>query len=341
MSMFDDVLGLGRTSSVTEGAVEFEPELENCTLESAEDLSEDIDLNDFMLEAAFNTERNMMAIDAAIMCEEYSYLREHGTEMVYEAGAISNIIEAAKNAVMRAWNTIQSYLKAAQKAISETSDENFKKKYQKKTENISSVKIKGSSKLWYAKGAFEHGLSTVYKGLEQCAEDIKASSPNKDVSKVLQKQFKVKSDEDIRAAIDTAVGVVKKSDMVDFDASVKSAWTILEYYPKMKSDLKQMYNNSKGIINKAISGLKDLEKEAKKKNVIPTEESKKIHEKVKLANKCSGYLVYANRAAVKFVNQGRAQAKAVILAAARKSATGESATVTDEGTSFLANINLV
>ena len=339
MSMFDDVLGLGRTGYVNE-SVDFEPELENCTLESANALSEDIDLNDFMLEAAFNTERNMMAIDSAIMCEEYAYLRKNGTEMVYEAGSISNIIQAAKSAVMKAWDTIQSYLKSVQKAINDTSENNFRKKYQNRTKDISTVKIKGSKKLFYVKGVFEYGLKDVFSGLETCAEKIKASASTEDADSIFTSQFNIKNGEDIRTVIDTRIGVVKKSDMGEFEASVSDAWETFNSASKMKDDIKDLYNKSKSVINKAISGLKDLEKEAKKKGVIPTEESKKIHEKVKLANRCSGYLVYANRAAIKFINQGKAQAKAVIVAAARKAATGEGATI-GEGASFLANIDLV
>lgn len=343
MSMFDDVLGLGRTGYVNE-SVDFEPELENCTLESAEDLSEDIDLNEFMLEAAFNTERNMSAIDAAIMCEEYAYLLNHGTEMVYEAGSISNIVQAARNAVLRAWDTIQKYLKAVRNAINTTAENSFIKKYENKTKSVTTVKIKGSDKLFYNPTTLKNAVKVTFDGLKKCAEDLKNKGNDFDAKAMFNTALGVqvsdsKTDE-YKKAIDEKIGIVKKSDMKDFDAKVQDAWTTYKASTDTKTYVKDLYDKSKKATNDAISALKLIERDAKTKKVIPTDESKKVHEKVKAANMFSGLLVYANRAAIKFVNQGKAQAKAVILGAVRKAATGEGATV-GESTSFLANIDLV
>lgn len=339
MSMFDDVLGLGRTAEVQESA-EFEPELENYTLENAKELSDDIDLNEFMIEAAFNNERNMVAIDNAIMCEEYSYLRENGTEMVYEAGTISNIIEAAKKAVMKVWETIQSYLKSVQNAINATAEANFKKKYGT-IASTGSVKINGSKALF---DTSEARVKQAFNMLKQCATAIGDAKSAESAEKTISKLFKVKSVDMAQEAIDKMIGVVKKSDMAAFDASVTDAWKFLDSYSSMKTAVKTLYGESKKLVSDVIKSLKALEKEAKAKKVIPTEDSKKIHDRVKLANKCSSLIIYANRAAVKKINQGRSQAKAVIIAVAKnnakKSAT-EAAQVESATGSYLDNIEFV
>ena len=344
MSMFDDVLGLNRTTLIDESTT-MEPELENCTLENATDLSSDIDLNDFMLEAAFNTERNMMAIDAAIMCEEYSYLRTYGTEMVYEAGAISNIIEAAKSAVMKAWETIQSYLKAIQKAINTTIENHFIRKYENNTKSIPYVKIKGSPDLFYTDAALKSAVKVVFSGLENCAVGLKEQNAKFNAKSMFNRELGAKASEnntdEYRKAIDNKIGIVKKSDMEEFNANVEDAWTTYKSALNTKSYVKDLYSTSKKAVNTAISALKAAERDAKTKKILPTEESRKIHEKVKAANMFSGLLVYANRSTIKLINQGKAQAKAVILAAARKAATGESAGLMDDATSFLSNITIV
>ena len=338
MSMLDDVLGLGRTGAVQESA-EFEPELENCTLESATDLSDDIDLNEFMIEAAFNNERNMIAIDNAIMCEEYSYLLNNGSEMVYEAGTISNIIEAAKKAVLKVWDTIQSYLKSVQNAINATAEANFKKKY-RTIASVGSVKINGSKALF---DTSEARVKQAFNMLKQCATAIGDAKSAETAENTVNKLFKVKSMDKVQEAIDKMVGVVKKSDMDAFEASATDAWKFLDSYSSMKATVKTLYGESKKLVSDVIKSLKDLEKNAKTKKIIPTEESKKIHDRVKLANKCSSLIIYTNRASVKKINQGRSQAKAVIIAIAKKNAEAkqEAAQVESATGSYLDNIEFV
>lgn len=339
MSMFDDVLGLGRTGAVQE-SVEFEPELENYTLESAKELSDDIDLNEFMIEAVFNNERNMVAIDNAIMCEEYSYLRENGTEMVYEAGTISNIIQAAIKSVTRVWETIQSYLQAVQKAINETAEANFKKKYET-IAKTGSVKIKGSKNLF---DTTTKSISNTFSTLNKCVTAVSDNSSRDAAEDTIKTNFKVKSISAIQETIDDMIGVVKKSDMDSFDASATDAWKFLNSYSSMKALVKNLYTESKKLVSNTIKNLKDLEKKAKTKKVVPTEESKRIHDRVKLANKCASLIIYTNRAAVKKINQGRSQAKAVIIAVAKnnaKESATEAAQVESATGSYLDNIEFV
>ena len=108
MSMFDDVLGFGRTSVAESMEVDtLEPEIAGMSLEEAADIDEDP--MDFMLSVAYENEMNMMNLNAAIVAEEYIYLRENGEEMVTEAGKIESIISRAKQMITKSGTAVCIY----------------------------------------------------------------------------------------------------------------------------------------------------------------------------------------------------------------------------------------
>ena len=134
MSMFEDVMGFGRTSVMESMMGGFEPELEETTLESVEELGDGVDPMDFMLQVAYENEMNMKNLDIAIMAEEYVFLRESGQEMVYEDTKLQSIIDKFKSGVKWLWEQIQKFFKTVQKKFDEILklDDRFLDKYKDK-----------------------------------------------------------------------------------------------------------------------------------------------------------------------------------------------------------------
>lgn len=323
MSMFDDVLGFGRTDFVNESV---EPELENDALENTEPLVEGCDPMEFMIECAYQNELNMRSIDEAIMCEEYKYLRENGTEMIYEAGTFSNIVDKAKAAVLRVWNKIKKFIADQVRKFQDKSIDNFLSKYEDKAKKVGSIKIVGYPKAFAKANNLSSEYSVWFDGLVDFAamlvdkantasdkEEIKLDDKSERVKKVYAKDDKSKQ----YALFDT---LDKKE---TFTADVNTAINVLKNYTKSKDALKTAYDKSKKAVDNQIKGLKALEKQAKKHKVIPTQLSRNYHIIIKEINNCSTMLAKLNREFVRFLNIVRAQAKAAVVTAAKQSGASE------------------
>lgn len=328
MSMFDDVLGLGRAAAIDESAG-FEPEIEDCTLENVEELSEDIDLDEFIMEAAFNNERNMMAIDKAIMCDEYMYLRENGQELVYEEGRISGILNTALQSVLKVWENIQKYLAAITKAIRDTEYNIFKDKYSKLVEG-KSVKIKGDKNLLYTDTSISVKAISLFGAIGKLGSEW--YSGTEDPETYVKGKIGLKDND----TVDSLVGVVSKSKFKDVTVTSREAFATLSAYSGAKSAIKDMFKQNKKAIDNEI---KSIKKSSKRKD-RSEDDAKKIHTGVKTLNVLNKYLVATNRSAVKYINQGRAMAKAAIIAMA-KEAKGSTQATGESTTSYLDNIELV
>ena len=169
MSMMDNILGMGRYGYVNES---WEPELQYDDVDSVEPLARGVDSMEFMMESIFNNELNMRNLDTAIMCEEYAYLRENGTEMVYEAGTITNIIEKAKKAILKLWNDIQKFLKDQIEKFTSKAEDRFLKKYESKAKD-KKVKIKGDPNLFtYGVESTVGDITKLLQALETSAKEI-------------------------------------------------------------------------------------------------------------------------------------------------------------------------
>lgn len=332
MSMFDDVLGFGR-SSVMESltADTLEPEIAGMTLEEAADIDEDP--MDFMLKVAYENEMNMMNLDAAIVAEEYIYLRENGEEMVTEAGKIESIISRAKQMIMSLWNKIQSFFKTVLKKIDEALhlDKRFLDKYKSKAVKYS-AKVKGDVALLEIEAIGDNGIdlldklaalgTTIY---DRIRRDENAKNTNVDVvNKIFMKEFGG-SQEGIETPKDIMKAILKKNkdDAAMVTVAGKDAVDAFEKSPKVKEKLKKAYDTNKKGINNQLKTVKKMESVAKKFRVIPTDESKYIHVTVKSLNKIGSYMTMVNRTYVKLINRSRSFCKAVIISAAAKADSGD------------------
>lgn len=324
MSMFDDVMGIGR-SSVLENVNEdtFEPEIEATSLEEAADIEGDV--MDFALQMAYENEMNMMKLDAAIVAEEYIYLRENGQEMVAEAGKLDSIINKAKSMVQSAWNKIQSFFKEVMKKIDESLklDDRFLKKYEEKAKG-KSAKVKGTIALADPDAMYNEAKS-IYEEIKGYAKyiydqvDDKKPLSDADVEKHLKflvtKDGSTDANEFLKGMIDGY-----KKDAGEVTVTAKKAIDGFVAGKKAKANLKDAYNKNKDAINIMLKGLKKYEASAKKWKVVSTDQSKKIHVSVKQTNKCITYLTMTNRAYVKAINLSRSFCKAVIVSAASEGA---------------------
>ena len=332
MSMFDDVLGFGR-SSVMESMTDdtLEPEIAGMTLEEAADIDEDP--MDFMLKVAYENEMNMMNLDAAIVAEEYIYLRENGEEMVTEAGKIESIISRAKQMIMSLWNKIQSFFKTVLKKIDEALhlDKRFLDKYKSKAVKYS-AKVKGDVALLEIENIGDNGIdlldklaalgTTIY---DRIRRDENAKNTNVDVvNKIFMKEFGG-SQEGIETPKDIMKAILKKNkdDAAMVTVAGKDAVDAFEKSPKVKEKLKKAYDTNKKGINNQLKTVKKMESVAKKFRVIPTDESKYIHVTVKSLNKIGSYMTMVNRTYVKLINRSRSFCKAVIISAAAKADSGD------------------
>ena len=332
MSMFDDVLGFGRTSVAESMEVDtLEPEIAGMSLEEAADIDEDP--MDFMLSVAYENEMNMMNLNAAIVAEEYIYLRENGEEMVTEAGKIESIISRAKQMIMSLWNKIQSFFKAVLKKIDEALhlDKRFLDKYKSKAVKYS-AKVKGDVALLEIEKIGDNGIdlldklaalgTTIY---DRIRRDENAKNTNVDVvNKIFMKEFGG-SQEGIETPKDIMKAILKKNkdDAAMVTVAGKDAVDAFEKSSKVKEKLKKAYDTNKKGINNQLKTVKKMESVAKKFRVIPTDESKYIHVTVKSLNKIGSYMTMVNRTYVKLINRSRSFCKAVIISAAAKADSGD------------------
>lgn len=350
MSMFDDVLGFGR-SSVMESltADTLEPEIAGMTLEEAADIDEDP--MDFMLRVAYENEMNMMNLDAAIVAEEYLYLRENGEEMVTEANKLGSIVEKAKQMIQGLWAKIQAFFKSVTRKIEDkiALDERFCKKYEDKVKGKYAL-VKGTAKLMN----FE-AMSTKAKEIMDEIRTMAETELN-DASKTENPTFSDKDDFKARLAKavggnntndDTAKAAMKsiikdykgEKDAKPVRVSATDAIDSLRQAKDNKRQIKDAYEENKKAINVWLKSLKKLETSLKKFKVIPTEMSKNVHKSVKNLNLAGSALTLVDRQFIKAINMGRSFCKAAIAQAASRQVEDKDATA--ESGSLIESFNLL
>lgn len=332
MSMFDDVLGMGRTSSIMEGALE--PEVEEITMESVEDIPDYMEPMEFLTQVACEQEMNMQRLDMAIMAEEYVYLRENGEEMVTESGTIQNIIDKFKKGVDWLWSKITAFFKTVQKKLQDAIklDDRFLEKYADAKKCNVKIKIHTAFDSTDTAEAFVAG-ETLFTGMAATAMDVYANlgtTRKKTADEILQKYYKdlfgVANLKAGKGEASTAKNIMKKfyKDSTDSDSKLakdrefdpKTAVADFKKSKDTKEKLKKSYASNKKIINTFYKAAKKMESVTKTGRVIPTDESKNIHVSVKILNKIGKDITIVDKTMVKVINAQRSLAKQVIVRAA-------------------------
>lgn len=334
MSMFDDVLGFGRTSVAESMEVDtLEPEIAGMSLEEAADIDEDP--MDFMLRVAYENEMNMMNLDAAIVAEEYMYLRENGQEMVYEEGKIKSVINRFKEWVQKLWAKIQSFFRAVFDKVESLvrSDKKFIEKYEKAAKDKKSGKIKGVKAYYEEHQAIVPNANNLISSIKTEVEALKNLSETGKQGKKDQIFTKLKIGDGSTKDLLKAININLAKAAVEMDnVDTSKAITILKSAQDDKSLLKKTYDENKGAVNAMIKVAKTMEKDFNR-----NENSKKasaVHDNIAIMNKLGSIMTSVDRIAVKAVNTSRTMAKAVILSAIKKSndsgkAKNESASLID------------
>lgn len=335
MSMFDDVMGFGRTSVMESMMGEFEPEVEETTLESVDALDESVDPMDFILQVAYENEMNMKNLDMAIMAEEYMFLRESSQEMVYEDLKMQSIIDKFKAGVKWLWENIQKFFKTVMKKIDETLklDQRFLDKYEKKAAGktamvmgIAGFDVNNISKIGQTVIANISDLSGMVFDDLQNDKTTKYDDVQTLIKEVLGEATKGEADTPKAVTKAMLKGASKKKEQ-QFKAD--EAIKLFKESKAAKAELKSFYNENKKTINAQIKAAKKMEAAAKRFKVVPTETSKAIHGTVKVLNKLGSLMTLTNRTFVKLINMARAQYKAIIVAAAAKEVKTESTSIID------------
>ena len=332
MSMFDDVLGFGRSSVMESMTGGFEPEVEETTLESVSALDESVDPMDFILQVAYENEMIMKNLDMAIMAEEYMFLRESGQEMVYEGSAITSIIDKFKAGVKWLWENIQKFFKSVMKKIDDALklDQRFLDKYKKKAAGKTAM-IAGNKALMDTDSVKTQAELLMNKIADKSREVFDELEKNDnaisyDTIDDIMKDLGIGENYFSNAI----KGVAPKKEQQKFSAD--DAITQFEKSKKVKDGIKKIYSDNKKVINEHIKAAKKMESAAKKHKIVPTETSKAIHSTVKVLNKLGSTLTLTNKTYVKIINLARAQYKAIIVAAAAKATsenTNESVSIID------------
>lgn len=333
MSMFDDVLGLGRTAAFNEAV---EPELANDDFDSIESLDESVDSMDFMMESIFTNEMNMERIDRAIMCEEYTYLRENGEEMVYEAGKIETIISKAKATVLRLWNQIQKFLKTQADKIVTKMDTAFLKKYEDKAKGKTGY-VKGALSLLEVEKTKTAAIAVI-GNLKKAAIDVADKAFAEKDAEFVEWEDWVKQHNDPKDRALTGLADAKdRREEQNFSAD--KAIAAFKEILAAKNSIKSVYSAAKDTVNGQLKALKKMESSLKKFKVIPTEASSNVHKAVRTVNKIGSTMAVVCRTFCKRLNMSKSMCKAIIISAAAKDRPKTESTIV--GGSFLDNVELL
>lgn len=339
MSMFDDVMGFGRTSVVESMMGEFEPEVEETTLESVAALDESVDPMDFILQVAYENEMNMKNLDMAIMAEEYMFLRESSQEMVYEETKMQSIIDKFKSGVKWLWENIQKFFKTVMKKIDDTLklDQRFLDKYKNKAAGKTAM-VNGTASLMDISSIGDEGknlIGNIAKKSSIIYDQLSRDNAIGNFSDATWKNvyktigIEITDENDTPKAVMRALLKGKKAEKTTQQFKADDAIEQFSKSKEVRTALKEHYNENKKTVNAQIKAAKKMESAAKKFKVVPTDTSKAIHATIKVLNKLGSLMTMVNRTYVKMINMARAQYKAIIVSAAAKDVKTESTSIID------------
>ena len=327
--IFDTLFGEGRTIA-TESTIN--PEIAGITMDSVEECAGDP--FEFATAIMYENEMAMNNLDLAVMCCEYAYLKENGTEMVYEAGVLKNFIDGAKKKVKEWWGKIVSFFKKVFNYVANfvRTDEQFVKKYEaaaKKAGTVKGLNLKGynydiavpammmrviNDELSLAQiEDGDHDNDKIEKDLDiirgkVClyrGKPVLASEFTKELNKVL----KGGSDEKEMISVWDCSKAIEE---------IKNA-------KKTKEALQKLFDKSKALANKATSELTTIETVAiKAEKADPNSKEKQIasqaaHNAVKLVSSMLSIATMINNQGSKMITANNRQNRAFTTKALSKS----------------------
>lgn len=276
--MVGDVLGMGR-SSVLEGFMggSVDPEIEAITLESVSEIPDFVDPASYAMQLAYACEMNLTSMNLDILAEEYVYLRENGTEMVYESVNLSNIVKRFKEWVKKLWEKITSFFKTlfvkigAQTTSVKKMLEVYKDAGAKSDSVTVSTIVPAKTTPSGVGDKAETIINNIYKAVNDLYGKMKGSEEEKAGTFTEEQLKKQKTGDDLKALSNTVVGsdectqktVAKKLGVEDKDKvsmTGKEAYASLKEYVGAEGEFKSVYAVNKGVIDGMIKAAKELER---------------------------------------------------------------------------------
>lgn len=277
-SAFAEASGLGASRYLNEA--DLAEEMDRLEAMPAAEMEGDIE--DMYVEAMVANEKNLNTIMMSVVAEEYQYLLENGTEMVYEGAKLDAFFEKVKSFLDKAWQKIRSIFDKALNNIKAwtATDAKFVQKYKKQIEaatgNIckiaDSYKIDKStltSNVYSDVATNMRGVINIKKkGAEAGKEDI--------TDWISLKIYGVygQTREEALTVYKNKIGLGKK-DVVDI--SGKEVVAELENGKTNKNNIKIWYNDAKKAIASMKKQVEDAKREAAKKSTVDDSSSSYSH----------------------------------------------------------------
>ena len=263
MSMFDQIMKVNESSQVT-----FEPEIQDITIESAEDLNAATDIMEDALNITFENDMFMQRMNLAIISEEYEYLRNNGEELVWEGGKLASIRDTFIGWVKSFLGKIASLFKKAIQAIKDKANANTK--WLKMKPLVDTVQIANGYDPECLKAAnIKSRADAVFTCLEDALNKFSVDAYN-------EGDVKVENDENIKSA-DAKLKDLESDFYKQGQHTYKvvDAATFLRDYANCRKSLSSLYDRTKKVADGIIKDMKDMCKDEKKSDT--TKEVKGIN----------------------------------------------------------------
>ena len=333
----DTILGMGRTS-IFESAID--DEIASISIDTVEECAGDP--FEFLTAAYYESDMNMMKINQAIMVCEYAYLKENGTEMVYESNVVTSMFRNIGEGIKKAWRKICEFFKSIFSWLENAirSDKKFVEKYEKKIKDITgSVNIGDFKGYSYSTSASKYSDNPAVadvaskmmgdiKGTAISVKDLANGEITKDtnaeeyVAGIREKALGEKCDKsdfpkkltELFRGAELNQKEFSKSDLESYLEVVKNA-------KSTKAGLKATYSAAKGAVDGLLKAVKALEKKAAAddgKKASESDNAKAYHVAGTIINSCTNMLTMINNKAGKALTAHNRQCKAIVTKAVNK-----------------------
>lgn len=278
-SAFAEASGLGASGYLNEA--DLAEEMDRLEAMPAAEMEGDIE--DMYVEAMVANEKNLNTIMMSVVAEEYQYLLENGTEMVYEGAKLDAFFDKVKSFLDKAWQKIRSIFDKALNNIKAwtATDAKFVQKYKKQIEaatgNIckiaDSYKIDKSILTDNVYSDVATNMRGVIDKKKKGAEVVRKKEGTDWISKNIYGDYG-KTREEALIEYKNKIGLGKK-DVVDI--SGKEVVAELENGKTNKNNIKIWYNDAKKAIASMKKQVEDAKREAAKKSTVDDSSSSYSH----------------------------------------------------------------
>ena len=350
--MIGDVLGMGR-SSILEGFMggSVDPEIEAITLESVSEIPDIADPASYAMQLAYACEMNMANMNIDIFAEEYSYLRENGDEMIWEAGGLSNIVRRFREWVKKLWEKITSFFKSLFSKIQgqTTSVKKMLEVYKDAGTKSTSVDVTTivpsdttskniSDKAAKLIGSIHSQVAAKYERVDdfkRVSSEDQAKKDEKGLDEFLKKQSRewIGKDDFTQSNVGEHIGI-KSKDKISMTGT--AAYASMKEYVGAEGQFKAVYAKNKGAVDAMIKAAKSLEDMVStQSNMAGISTSDKetakgrdryIHHSISVMTKFGSWMNIVNSAAVAGLNACLSRDKYVLahIKSGRAEKTNES-----------------